>query len=217
MKTTLLILLVAVAAVAQAQPYRIGNGVKAPVVIAKSEPEYSEEARKAGATATVVVSVVINDQGRAENVKVLASAGMGLDESAVRTVETWQFRPGTKDDRPVPVFANIEVNFRLLSPGSSLVPRRIVFEDPSLPGRPVLKSAVKVALSAMARQEGQPPCVTVKALLGGDGHLSGIRLDPAVGEQTERELLNQLGRWTFEPANGTVRMEFCAPPTVAQR
>jgi len=69
----------------------------------------------------------------------------------------------------------------------------------------------------LAQAETLPNCVTARGTLSSDGSLSGIRLDPAVAEQTERELLNQLGRWSFEPAAGTVRMEFCAPVPVPQR
>jgi len=203
--------------VLQAQPYRIGNGVKPPSIVSKHEPEYTDEARLAGAVATVVVALVVNEQGEPESLRVVAPVGMGLDESAIHTVESWQFKPGTKDDRAVPVIANIEVNFRLLSPGSSLIPRRIVFDNPSQPGRPVLKQSQRIALSRLAQAEAIPNCVTVRGTLASDGALSAIRFDPAVADQTERELLSQLGRWSFEPAAGTVRMEFCAPAPVPQR
>ena len=217
MKLPLLALLVAAAAL-QAQPYRVGNGVKPPSILFRQEPEYSEEARRAGAIATVVVSTVIDEQGRPGSVKVVAPVGMGLDESAVHTVETWQFKPGTKNEQPVPVIANIEVNFRLLSPGSSLVPRRIVFDDPAQPGHPIVRTAQRIALSDAARQ-GSPVfhCVTAKGLLGNDGTLSGIRIDPALPDPAEREVLSQLGRWSFEPGFGAVRMEFCPPPPVQMR
>jgi outer membrane biosynthesis protein TonB len=39
---------------------------------------------------------------------------MGLDEKAIEAVQQWRFKPGYKDGRPVPVMANVEVNFRLL-------------------------------------------------------------------------------------------------------
>ncbi|MDP9115382.1 MAG: energy transducer TonB, partial [Acidobacteriota bacterium] len=94
--------------------YRIGGGVSAPSVLSKVEPEYSEEARKAKWQGTVVLSLVVDDQGRPQNLKVLRSLGLGLDQKAIEAVEKWRFKPGMKDGKPVPVMATIEVNFRLL-------------------------------------------------------------------------------------------------------
>jgi len=45
---------------------------------------------------------------------VVRPLGMGLDEKAVEAVGKWRFKPGQKDGHPVPVMANVEVNFRLL-------------------------------------------------------------------------------------------------------
>lgn len=94
--------------------YRIGGGVSAPSVLSKVEPEYSEEARKAKWQGTVVLSLVVDDQGRPQGLKVLRSLGLGLDQKAIEAVEKWRFKPGMKDGKAVPVMATIEVNFRLL-------------------------------------------------------------------------------------------------------
>jgi TonB family protein len=94
--------------------YRIGGGVTAPSILMKVEPEYSEEARKAKWQGTVQLSLVVDDQGRPQSIKVTRSLGLGLDQKAIEAVEKWRFRPGMKDGKPVPVMATIEVNFRLL-------------------------------------------------------------------------------------------------------
>ena len=94
--------------------YRIGGGVSAPSVLSKVEPEYSEEARKAKWQGTVVLQLVVDDQGRPQNLKILRSLGLGLDQKAIEAVEKWRFKPGMKDGKAVPVMATIEVNFRLL-------------------------------------------------------------------------------------------------------
>jgi TonB family protein len=94
--------------------YRIGGGVSAPALIYKVEPEYSEEARKAKWQGVVVLAVVVDEKGQPQNLRVVRSLGLGLDQKAIEAVEKWRFRPGMKDGRPVPVQATIEVNFRLL-------------------------------------------------------------------------------------------------------
>jgi protein TonB len=94
--------------------YRIGGGVTAPTVLTKVEPEYSEEARKAKWQGSVLLSLVVDENGMPQNIKVTRSLGLGLDQKAIEAVQRWRFRPGMKDGKPVPVIANIEVNFRLL-------------------------------------------------------------------------------------------------------
>jgi periplasmic protein TonB len=94
--------------------FRVGGGVSAPVLISKTEPEYSEEARKAKHQGTVMLYVQIDPSGHATNIKVVKSLGLGLDEKAVEAVQKWKFSPGKKDGKPVTVEATIEVNFRLL-------------------------------------------------------------------------------------------------------
>ena len=94
--------------------FKIGGGVTSPQVIYKVEPEYSEEARKAKFQGTVLLQIVVDLDGRTTQVRVLRPLGMGLDEKAIEAVQKWRFKPGLKDGKPVPVIANVEVNFRLL-------------------------------------------------------------------------------------------------------
>ena len=94
--------------------YRIGGGVSPPSILFKVEPEYSEEARKAKFQGTVLLFVVVDEKGNPRDIKVLRRLGLGLDEKAVEAVDKWKFSPGKKDGTPVPVQAQIEVNFRLL-------------------------------------------------------------------------------------------------------
>jgi TonB family protein len=94
--------------------FRVGGGVTAPTLLFKKEPEYSEEARKAKYQGTVTLYVEVDPSGKATNIRVLHSLGLGLDEKAIDAVRQWKFRPGMKDGKAVTVQASIEVNFRLL-------------------------------------------------------------------------------------------------------
>jgi TonB family protein len=94
--------------------YNVGNGVTAPELVSKVEPEYSEEARKAKYSGLVLLSVIVNTDGKAEDIHVVKSVGMGLDEKAIEAVQKWRFKPGKNKGVPVKVRAQIEVNFRLL-------------------------------------------------------------------------------------------------------
>lgn len=86
----------------------------APTLVYKIEPEFSEEARKARFEGTVVLWAEVDPSGRAVNVRVLRGVGLGLDEKAIAAVSQWRFKPGTRNGKPVPMPATIEVNFRLL-------------------------------------------------------------------------------------------------------
>jgi len=97
-----------------ADPVRVGNGVSAPVLLSKQEPQYSEEARAGKYQGTVMLRIVIGPDGRATDLKLLRSLGFGLDEKAADAVMQWRFAPGKKDGAPVSVEATVEVNFKLL-------------------------------------------------------------------------------------------------------
>ena len=77
-------------------------------------PPYSEEARKAKWQGSVLLSLIVDEMGKAVNIKVARSLGLGLDEKAIQAVEKWRFKPGMKDGKAVPVIASVEVSFRLL-------------------------------------------------------------------------------------------------------
>lgn len=94
-------------------PYQIGAGVTAPRVLYAPNPDFSEEARKNRYQGTVVLSIVVGPDGRAHNVRVERSLGMGLDDKAIEAIARWKFEPGRKNGIAVAVLANIEVNFRL--------------------------------------------------------------------------------------------------------
>jgi protein TonB len=93
--------------------FRVGGGVSAPKVLFSPDPDYSEEARKAKYQGTVILWLIVGQDGRPREIKVARSLGMGLDQKAIEAVRQWKFEPAMKDNRPVAVQINVEVNFRL--------------------------------------------------------------------------------------------------------
>ena len=93
--------------------FTAGRGVTAPRAIYDPEPEYSEEARRVHFQGVVVLSIVVDHEGRARDIRVARSVGLGLDEKAIEAVKKWKFEPGVKDGHPVAVAVSVEVNFRL--------------------------------------------------------------------------------------------------------
>jgi TonB family protein len=94
-------------------PYRVGDQVSRPEIISSTRPVYTELARRARVTGTVILEAIINEQGDVENVRVLKGQPMGLDQAAVEAVKTWKFKPAMKDGKPVKVYYVLTVNFQL--------------------------------------------------------------------------------------------------------
>lgn len=106
-------LLVFLAACQSARLYKVAQVQTPPKVVTKAEPAYTDEARQAKIQGPVMLSLVIDPQGRARNIRVTKSLDKGLDQQAISAIGKWRFSPGLKDGKPVRVAANIEVNFRL--------------------------------------------------------------------------------------------------------
>jgi len=97
-------------------PVRVGGNVKAPVIIEpRAEPKYTEIARRARITGIVVIEAIIDRQGNVTDAHVLKGLSLGLDQEALNAIRQWKFKPGTLNDRPVAVYYNLTVNFRLNS------------------------------------------------------------------------------------------------------
>jgi len=94
-------------------PIMVGGEVKAPEKITAPQPQYTEIARKARIQGVVIVQAIIDRDGNVTNVKVLKGLPMGLEESAVDAIKQWKFKPATLNGRPVTVYYNLTVNFKL--------------------------------------------------------------------------------------------------------
>lgn len=93
--------------------FPIGAGFTAPLLLAKINPDYTEDARAAKIEGTVVLYLEVGPDGSAHNIKVQRGLGYGLDERAIEAAQKWRFQPGTKDGQPITFAAKVEVNFRL--------------------------------------------------------------------------------------------------------
>lgn len=94
--------------------YQAGKGgVGVPQVIYKTDPEFTEEARRAKYQGNVVLWLVVGPDGRAHDIRVQRTLGLGLDEKAVAAVKEWKFEPAKLNGSPVAVAVLVEVNFRL--------------------------------------------------------------------------------------------------------
>jgi TonB family protein len=89
---------------------RVGPGVTPPRVVRRVALRHDART-PARRTGTVVLDVVLLEDGTPKVVRIVRSLEGGLDHDAVRAFEQWRFSPALKDGRPVKVRMNAEVSF----------------------------------------------------------------------------------------------------------
>lgn len=83
-----------------------------PVRLSMPAPEYPDEARRAGLEGTVKVQALIDTTGAVTYTRVVKSIEL-LDDAAVRAVRASRWKPAMDKHRPVAVWVEIPVSFRL--------------------------------------------------------------------------------------------------------
>lgn len=92
---------------------RVGGDVRAPIVLRRVEPMYTEEARRERIAGIVIVEVHIDKTGVVKDAVVLKELPGGLSASALEAVKQWTFQPALKNGEPVDVVFNLTINFKL--------------------------------------------------------------------------------------------------------
>jgi protein TonB len=87
----------------QAAPVAAYEVTKMPLPQGRCSGKYTEEARGAAVEGTVVLDLIVDEQGRARDIKVTQGLGHGLTQAAIAALGDCRFAPGEKDGRPVPV------------------------------------------------------------------------------------------------------------------
>ena len=93
--------------------FNVGGGVSEPIVLSQTQPEYSDDGRKARIQGTVELLIIVNTDGTVKFESVRKSLGYGLDQKAIEAVKKWKFIAGKKDGKAVPTYVSVLVNFSL--------------------------------------------------------------------------------------------------------
>ena len=94
--------------------YRVGGAVSPPTVLTHVRPSYTEEALHTGIQGSVMLELIVRENGVPDTIRVVRSLDPGgLDVKAVEAVRQWRFRPGRIDGAPVDVLVTVMVNFHL--------------------------------------------------------------------------------------------------------
>lgn len=95
------------------EPVTVGGDVVAPVKIHAAAPGYTERARQARVTGTMIFAAIIDKGGDVRCVDVLKGLPLGLSETTAQTVKRWKFEPATLYGEPVVVFHHLSVTMSL--------------------------------------------------------------------------------------------------------
>lgn len=77
-------------------------------------PEYPRLARRRGYEGTVVLEVLVDEDGTVKDLRLFSSSEHRvLDRAAVASVKKWLFKPGMRGDEPVEMWVRIPIRFRL--------------------------------------------------------------------------------------------------------
>jgi protein TonB len=90
-----------------------GGDVKPPQLIGRVEPSYPELERKLRREGIVILEAIITTDGTVDEIRILKSADVGLDEAARLAVMQWRYRPATLNGRAMRVYLTVTITFRL--------------------------------------------------------------------------------------------------------
>jgi TonB family protein len=89
------------------------EGVSSPSCIYCPNPSYTDPAREAKFNGDVLLRVTVSESGRTTDVRVARGLPFGLNDSAIKSVRDWQFKPAIREGQPVTCIVMIEATFRV--------------------------------------------------------------------------------------------------------
>jgi TonB family protein len=88
-------------------------GVAVPTCFYMPNPPYTDSARAAKLSGTILLDAIITTDGRVISPRIIKGLPMGLNEICLKSLQTWRCKPAMQNGVPVPVLIPFEVTFRL--------------------------------------------------------------------------------------------------------
>ncbi len=168
-----------------------------PRAVSQPDAEYSDEARRAGVNAAIVLSLVVNELGAPEDIQVIRGAGFGLDEMALRAVGTWTFEPAVREGHVVKTATRVEVRFRLRDKSRTGQTARLNFSLPPDAERPHL---IRGKMPANPDPSGEFR-LRVRFTVNADGQPAHFQTLETNNAEWTAHALQQMSGWRFRPAS----------------
>src|SRR5678815_1163755 len=82
-----------------------------PRIVRQVTPQYPPALKPFGITGSVLLHVIVDENGKPSVPDIMEPAGFGLDQAAVEAVQQWEYDPARADGKPVKVYFRVRVNF----------------------------------------------------------------------------------------------------------
>jgi TonB family protein len=91
-----------------------GMSIARPLYKQNPSPAYPLRARRMGYEGLVMLKVLVDENGRVDDLEVLDSSGYAiLDKAAIASVKKWMFEPGTEGGKKKKMWVKIPIRFEL--------------------------------------------------------------------------------------------------------
>ena len=182
--------------------YEFFKVTQKPRLTQKAKPDYPEKALKAGAEGTVVVSVVIREDGCVGKALVFLTRNFDLDSSAIAAAKRCIFTPGEVSGKKVKTIMNIPFRFRLkgTTKGTSSVIGHPFTNDMHITKWPQLLNKIEPQLPKNFDQAQLPDWNIVQVLIDKQGAVRATEIVKEAKNKTLDQIsLNTAKQLRFTP------------------
>ena len=195
-----LILATAGTSIAQTEPAQVhkpGDGVTMPTLVKEVKPSYTADSLRARVEGIVRVECVVNTDGTVGDVRVIKPLEPSLDAEAVKAVKQWQFRPGSRDGKPVRVQVEVELSFTLRDGPRLGSPD--VYKEGSGVRMPTVLSEVKPDYPPDVMPTGVVGTVTLDCVVLPSGAVGDVKVTKPLHQTLDAVAVAALRKWRFQP------------------
>lgn len=157
------------------------------------EPGYTEQARIAGLSGTVMMDFTIDKQGRPTDIHPENVLGLGLDEMAAACLSRWRYAPARKDGQPIAVRSKATMNFNQ-RPHSDWRLVRVVFRATGGATPPVFLKA-----DYPQSDSGPFASVLLHLIVAENGVARDLQPNKTADPKLAKKAMAIVSRWRFTP------------------
>jgi TonB family protein len=191
------------------------GGEEALMKFISANVKYPQSAKEAEIEGKVIVSFIVSEVGKIEEVKVLRDIGGGCGEEALRVMSlSPDWMPGKQNGRAVRVKMVLPINFRLDTENKNLFP-----DTPQFPGgEESMKLFIKNNLiyPEKAKKKKMEGVCLIKVQVSKDGIISNPEIVQSLGKAFDKEALKVLNlmpkKWMPAYMDGKQKDSFVTIP-----